>query len=152
MNLVILKGRITADPTIRTANSGTTIAGFSIAVDRRLKDKVTGERKTDFIRCTAFGKTAEMLQRFFFKGKEILVEGELQQNDYTDKDGHDVKTYQVIVNQVHFCGSKSDTEQSGAEHYDPVQHEPAQSSQAKSDGLPDTSQFEQVLADGEVPF
>ena len=115
MNLVILHGRITSDPTIRTANSGTKIAGFSIAVDRRLKDKVTGNKITDFVRCTAFGKTAEMLERFWVKGKEILVEGELQQNEYTAQDGHDVKSYQVIVNQVHFCGSKSDTAQSAPE-------------------------------------
>lgn len=125
MNIVILHGRITADPTIRTANSGTKIAGFSIAVDRRLKDKTTGERKTDFVRCTAFGKTAEMLERFWTKGKEILVEGELQQNEYTAQDGHEVKSYQVIVNQVHFCGSKnesgqaqSSTEQTGTAQSD----------------------------------
>lgn len=146
MNLVILHGRITADPTIRTANSGTKIAGFTIAVDRRLKDKTTGERKTDFCRCTAFGKTAEMLERFWTKGKEILVEGELQQNDYVAQDGHDVKSYQVVVNQVHFCGSKNDSAQSGT-----TQTEPAQP------GLPENvqnavEQFEAVVADGEVPF
>ena len=146
MNIVILHGRITADPTIRTANSGTKIAGFTVAVDRRLKDKTTGERKTDFCRCTAFGKTAEMLERFWTKGKEILVEGELQQNDYVAQDGHDVKSYQVVVNQVHFCGSKNDSAQSGT-----TQTETAQP------GLPENvqnavEQFEAVVADGEVPF
>lgn len=146
MNLVILHGRITADPTIRTANSGTKIAGFTIAVDRRLKDKTTGERKTDFCRCTAFGKTAEMLERFWTKGKEILVEGELQQNDYVAQDGHDVKSYQVVVNQVHFCGSKNDSAQYGTTQTEPTQP-----------GLPENvqnavEQFEAVVADGEVPF
>ena len=146
MNIVILHGRITADPTIRTANSGTKIAGFTIAVDRRLKDKTTGERKTDFCRCTAFGKTAEMLERFWTKGKEILVEGELQQNDYVAQDGHDVKSYQVVVNQVHFCGSKNDSAQYGT-----TQTEPAQP------GLPENvqnavEQFEAVVTGEEVPF
>ena len=146
MNLVILHGRITADPTIRTANSGTKIAGFTIAVDRRLKDKTTGERKTDFCRCTAFGKTAEMLERFWTKGKEILVEGELQQNDYTAQDGHEVKSYQVVVNQVHFCGSKNDSAQYGT-----TQTEPAQP------GLPENvqnavEQFEAIVTDQNVPF
>lgn len=126
MNLVILHGRITADPTIRTANSGTKIAGFSIAVDRRLKDKTTGERKTDFCRCTAFGKTAEMLERFWTKGKEILVEGELQQNDFVDKNGAEQHTYQVVVNQVHFCGSKNDSAQTGSAQPDTAHSEPAQ--------------------------
>jgi single-strand DNA-binding protein len=146
MNLVILHGRITADPTIRTANSGTKIAGFTIAVDRRLKDKTTGERKTDFCRCTAFGKTAEMLERYWTKGNEILVEGELQQNDYVAQDGHEVKSYQVVVNQVHFCGSKNDSAQYGT-----TQTEPAQP------GLPENvqnavEQFEAVVSDQDVPF
>ena len=146
MNLVILHGRITADPTIRTANSGTKIAGFTIAVDRRLKDKTTGERKTDFCRCTAFGKTAEMLERFWTKGKEILVEGELQQNDYVAQDGHDVKSYQVVVNQVHFCGSKNDLAQSGTAQTEPTQP-----------GLPENvqdvvNQVEEIISNQEVPF
>ena len=146
MNLVILHGRITADPTIRTANSGTKIAGFTIAVDRRLKDKTTGERKTDFCRCTAFGKTAEMLERFWAKGKEILVEGELQQNDYVAQDGHDVKSYQVVVNQVHFCGSKNDSAQSGTAQTEPTQP-----------GLPAdvqqlAEQVDAIVSEGSVPF
>lgn len=140
MNLVILHGRVTADPTIRTANSGTKIAGFSIAVDRRLKDKVTGNKITDFVRCTAFGKTAEMLERFWVKGKEILVEGELQQNEYTAQDGHEVKSYQVIVNQVHFCGSKSDTAQSAPEQ--PVSAEIEQFA----------AEVSGEIQSGEVPF
>ena len=140
MNIVILHGRLTADPTIRTANSGTKIAGFSIAVDRRLKDKVTGNKITDFVRCTAFGKTAEMLERFWVKGKEILVEGELQQNEYTAQDGHEVKSYQVIVNQVHFCGSKSDTAQSAPEQ--PVSAEIEQFA----------AEVSGEVTDGTVPF
>ena len=143
MNLVILHGRITADPTIRTANSGTKIAGFSIAVDRRLKDKTTGERKTDFCRCTAFGKTAEMLERYWTKGKEILVEGELQQNDYVAQDGHDVKSYQVVVNQVHFCGSKNDSAQSGT-----TQTETA----LPADVQQFVEQTDAIVNSGEVPF
>jgi single-strand DNA-binding protein len=146
MNLTIIKGRLTADVTMRTANSGTQIAGFTLAVDRRFKDKVSGEKKTDFIRCTAFGKTAEFLGRYTSKGKEILIEGELQQNDYTAQDGHEVKSYQVVVNQVHFCGSKNDSAQYGT-----TQTEPAQT------GLPaDVQQFveqaDAVVNSGEVPF
>lgn len=146
MNLVILHGRITADPTIRTANSGTKIAGFTIAVDRRLKDKTTGERKTDFCRCTAFGKTAEMLERFWTKGKEILVEGELQQNDYTAQDGHEVKSYQVVVNQVHFCGSKNDSAQGDTAHTAPEVNIPAEVQQF-------AEQVDAIIEPGqEVPF
>ncbi len=135
MNLVIIKGRLTADVTMRTANSGTQIAGFTLAVDRRFKDKVSGQKVTDFIRMTAFGKTAEFLARYTCKGKEILVEGEMQQNDFTDKNGAEQHTYQVIVNQVHFCGSKNDSAQP-----DSAQPAPSQ---------PDTS-IEQFAAAVEV--
>jgi single-strand DNA-binding protein len=107
MNVVILKGRLTADPEIKTATSGATFANFSIAIDRP-PDK-NGDKACDFIRCTAFNKTAEFLGRYFGKGKEILAEGTLQQNDYQDKDGVQHKSYKVIVNRVEFCGSKSDS-------------------------------------------
>lgn len=106
MNQVFLHGRLTADPEMRTANSGNSIAGFTIAVDR-MPDK-DGNKQTDFIRCSAFGKTAEMIQRYWCKGKEIIAEGSLRQNDY-EKDGIKHSTYQVIVNRAHFCGSKSDS-------------------------------------------
>lgn len=140
MNLVIIKGRLTADVTMRTANSGTQIAGFTLAVDRRFKDKVSGHKVTDFIRMTAFGKTAEFLSKYTSKGKEILIEGEMQQNDFTDKNGAEQHTYQVVVNQVHFCGSKNDSAQSGTPQSDSAQPAPAQ---------PDTS-IEQFAAAVEV--
>ena len=148
MNIVILKGRLTADPEMRTGTSGIEIANFSIAVDRQFKDKVTGERKTDFIRCTAFGKSAQFLCRYFSKGKEILAEGTLQQNNYTASDGNEVKSYQVIVNQIHFCGGKNESGTNQSDTYQPA----AQPSQASTDALPDTAQFEEVLSNGEVPF
>jgi single-strand DNA-binding protein len=146
MNLVIMKGRMTADATIRTANSGTTAASFSLAIDRRFKDKVTGDKITDFIRMTAFGKTAEFIQKYTGRGKEILIEGEMQQNDFTDKNGAEQHTYQVVVNQVHFCGSKNDSAQYGTAQTEPTQP-----------GLPENvqnavEQFEAVVADGEVLF
>ena len=146
MNLVIMKGRMTSDATIRTANSGTTVASFSLAIDRRFKDKVTGDKITDFIRMTAFGKTAEFIQKYTGRGKEILIEGEMQQNDFTDKNGAEQHTYQVVVNQVHFCGSKNDSAQYGTTQTEPTQP-----------GLPENvqnavEQFEAVVTDGEVPF
>ena len=115
MNIVIIKGRLTADPEMRTANSGMNICNFSVAVDRR-PDK-DGNKKTDFIRCCAFGKTAEFLGRYFSKGKELIAEGTIQQNDYTDKDGVKHNTYQVLVNQVHFCGGKNEQAQANTGTY-----------------------------------
>lgn len=135
MNIVILHGRLTADPVIRQSNSGKAIAGFSVAVDG-YKDK-DGNKQTDFIRCTAFGQTADMLARYWTKGKEILVEGNLRQNDYTDNGGTKHNSYQVVVNRVHFCGSKADNQQGG---------------QTAQQGNVDFGEYEEVIGDGEIPF
>lgn len=148
MNVVILHGRLTADPTIRNSQSGMMIAGFSVAVDG-FKDK-NGEKQTDFIRCTAFGKVAEMLSRYFTRGKEIALEGNLRQNDYTDQNGVKHNSYQVVVNRVHFCGSKSDTQQQNAPRYGsiPQAAPPAQ----QSINIGDLGDFEEILSDGDTPF
>ena len=145
MNIVIMKGRLTADVTIRTANSGTAIAGFTLAVDRRYKNK-DGEKQTDFIRMTAFGKTAEFLQRYTCKGQEILIEGEMQQNDW-EKDGVKHQSYQVVASQVHFCGSKAENagNQQTAPKFDTV----------PQNGVPvglNVDDFEEIISDGETPF
>lgn len=137
MNIVILHGRLTADPTIRQSNSGKSIACFTVAVDG-FKDK-DGNKQTDFIRCTAFGQTGDMLARYWTKGKEILVEGNLRQNDYTDNNGTKHQSYQVIVNRVHFCGSKADNQQGG------------QTAQ-QGNQQPDFGEYEEVLNDGTIPF
>lgn len=147
MNIVILHGRLTADPTIRQSSSGKSIAGFSVAVDG-YKDK-DGNKQTDFIRCTAFGQTAEFMSRYFTKGKEIAVEGSLHPSDYTDDKGVKHFSYQVNVNRVHFCGSKSDNQQQSAPHFDTVPQSGQQS------GLPNglsVDDFEEIISDGDTPF
>ena len=107
MNKVILKGRLVRDPEIRyTAGAESkAVAKFTIAVDRpRKKD---GEPQADFIGCTCFGKTAEMIEKYFRKGQEILLEGRWQTGSY-DKDGRKIYTNDCIVERVEFCGKKSD--------------------------------------------
>lgn len=147
MNIVILHGRLTADPTIRQSNSGKSIAGFSVAVDG-YKDK-DGNKQTDFIRCTAFGQTADMLARYWTKGKEIALEGNLRQNDYTDNNGTKHNSYQVIVNRVHFCGSKSDTQQTGQQI---PQFGSVPAPQDNGLHIGDLGDFEEIISDGDTPF
>jgi single-strand DNA-binding protein len=147
MNIVILHGRLTADPTIRQSNSGKSIAGFSVAVDG-YKDK-DGNKQTDFIRCTAFGQTADMLSRYWTKGKEIALEGNLRQNDYTDNNGTKHNSYQVVVNRVHFCGSKSDNQQTGQQT---PQFGSVPAPQDNGLNLGDLGDFEEIISDGDTPF
>lgn len=104
MNLIVLIGRLTKEPEVRYSGQ-TTIARYTIAVDRRFKKD--GQPEADFFNCTAFGKTAEFAENYLHKGTKIAITGELQNNNYTDKDG--VKHYadQIIVNTNEFCESKA---------------------------------------------
>ena len=74
MNKVILMGRLTADPELRQTQSGISSCRFTVAVNRRIADKNTGERQADFISCTAWRQTAEFVSRYFKKGSMICVE------------------------------------------------------------------------------
>ena len=105
MNQVILIGRLTKDPEIRYVNSGTTIAKFSVAVDRRFAKE--GEQSTDFISCVAFAKTAEFMEKYFHKGNKIALVGRIQTGSYKNKDGATVYTTDVIVENVEFVESKN---------------------------------------------
>lgn len=110
MNKVILKGRMTADAEIKSTANGVEYCNFSIAVDRyQGKDK---ERITDFIPCKAWRQTAAFIDKYFGKGKEILIsDGELHFDKY-EKDGEN-RTYSYVeVKAVEFCGSKSDNNSS----------------------------------------
>ena len=105
MNSVQLIGRLTRDPDIRYTDSGSSIARFSIAVDRRFKQE--GSDTADFINCVAFGKTADFIEKFFNKGKKIALIGRIQTGSYTNNDGAKVYTTDVIAEQVEFVESKS---------------------------------------------
>lgn len=110
MNKVILVGRITADPELRQNQSGTSNCRFTVAIDRNFVDKATGERKADFISCSAFGQTAEFVANHFNKGKLIGLEGSLRTGSYPDKTHSDVTHYttDVFVDRVEFVGGKGD--------------------------------------------
>ena len=110
MNKVIEMGRLTRDPEISSSNSGTTFARFSIAVDRRFKRE--GEPDADFFNCTAFGKTAEFVEKYLQKGTKVLVTGRLQNNNYTNKEGQKVYDVRIMVEEMEFAESKKDNSQS----------------------------------------
>lgn len=105
MNSVQLLGRLTRDPDVRYADSGSTIARFSLAVDRRFKQE--GGETADFINCIAFGKTAEFIEKYFTKGLKIALNGRIQTGSYTNKDNVKVFTTDVVVENVEFAESKN---------------------------------------------
>ncbi len=108
MNKVILMGRLTRDPEVRYSQgaSQTSVARFSIAVDRRF-GKREGEPDADFFNCTAFGKTAEFVERYLHKGTKIALSGRIQNDNYTNKEGQMVYSVRIIVDDVEFAESKN---------------------------------------------
>ena len=107
MNRVILMGRLTRDPEVRYSQGANNmaIARFSIAVDRRFKRE--GEADADFFNCTAFGKQAEFVEKYLHKGVKILLEGRIQNDNYTNKDGQQVYSVRVMVDNLVFAESKN---------------------------------------------
>ena len=105
MNKWIGMGRLTRDPEVRYGQSGSAVANFSVAIDRRYKRD--GETTADFFNCTAFGKTGEFVEKYLRKGVKVVIEGELQNNNYEDKNGTKYYSVQIIVNQIEFAESKS---------------------------------------------
>lgn len=108
MNNVSLIGRCTKDPEVRYTPSQLAIATFTLAVDRRFKRE--GEPTADFIRCQAFGKTAEFIGKYFAKGKAMALTGRIQTGSYKNKEGATVFTFDVIADNVEFAESKSASE------------------------------------------
>ncbi|MBQ6825521.1 MAG: single-stranded DNA-binding protein [Clostridia bacterium] len=106
-NLVVLTGRLTADPELKTTPNGTSVTTFSIAVDRRYRSGE--ERQTDFITIVAWRQTAEFVSKYFKKGSLIGIEGSIQTRRYQDKDGNNRNVFEVVANNVQFVESKRDS-------------------------------------------
>lgn len=103
INNVVLMGRLTADPEIRTTKSGVNVCRFTLAIDRYSKGE---DKKTDFIQCQAWRQTAEFVGKYFNKGSLLALTGSIQTDNYTDKDGKKVHSVSVKADKVSFCGSK----------------------------------------------
>lgn len=107
MNKTILLGNLTREPEMRYSQGEKSIAitRFTVAVNRRFTRE--GEPDTDYFSCTAFGKQAETIEKYFHKGSRILVSGRLQNDNYTNKNGEKVYSVQLIVEEVDFPERKS---------------------------------------------
>lgn len=108
LNSAVIMGRLTADPELRTTTTGIAVTSFSVAVDRRYKSQGE-EKQTDFINVVAWRQTAEFVSRYFHKGSMIAVQGSIQTRNYEDKNGNKRTAFEIVADNVSFCGSKSET-------------------------------------------
>lgn len=114
MNSVELIGRLTRDPELRKAASGTSIFKFTLAVNRRFKQP--GQPDADFISCTAFGKTADIMCQYLHKGSLIGVTGRIQTGSYDNQQGQRVYTTDVIIDNFEFLESRNASQGSYAQN------------------------------------
>lgn len=130
MNTVILLGRLTADPDIRSTRDGKAVASFTLAVDRY-------KEGADFIRCQAWEKRAEFCEKYLKKGTKIAIRGRIRTGDYTDKDGKKVYTTDVVIEDIEFAQTKA-----------------AQAAQEAPEPKPDENGFMDIPdnIDEELPF
>ena len=109
LNKVILMGRFTRDPELRSTPQGVSTCAFSIAVDRNFV-RQGEERKADFINCVAWRQTAEFISKYFRKGSLVALEGSIQTRSWDDQDGKKRYATEVLVSQVYFAESKRDSQ------------------------------------------
>ena len=132
LNTVIIMGRLTATPELKTTKSGLAVTSFTVAVDRAYgKDK-----ETDFISCVAWRQNAEFITKYFGKGQMIALVGSLQQRNFEDKNGNKRTTFDVVVERASFCGGRETHAEPDVDYTDV-----------------DTSDFEEIdISDGDLPF
>lgn len=113
MNKIILMGNLTRDPEIRytQGENALAIARFSLAINRRFAKQ--GDTEVDYFNCTAFGKQAEFIEKYFRKGSRMLVSGRVQNDNYTNKNGEKVYSVQIIAEEIEFAERKGSGQTSG---------------------------------------
>ena len=142
LNCAVIMGRLTADPELRQTPNGVAVTTFTVAVDRGFI-RQGEERKADFINVVAWRQTAEFVTRYFSKGSMIAVQGAIQTGSY-EKDGVKRSTFEIVADNVSFCGSKSETGTSGAPRT-PVAAAPSFSNGSADD-------FAAMADDDDLPF
>lgn len=114
LNHIVIMGRLTKDPELRRTGSGVAVTSFTLAVDRDIANKDTGERETDFIDCVAWKGAGEFVDKHFHKGSMAVVSGRLQIRPWTDKDGNKRRSAEVVATNVYFGDSKKEESKTAA--------------------------------------
>ena len=141
MNTICLMGRLTADPELRSTQSGVAVTSFTLAVERDYTPKGQ-DKQADFIPVVAWRQTAEFVCKYFRKGQRAALTGSLQTRQYTDRDGNKRTAYEVVAEHVYFAESKKD---SGAPSV-------SYSEQVPQSVPPAAEDFEVIPDEDSVPF
>ncbi len=149
LNVVVLNGRLTADPELRYTSSNIPVTSFTLAVDRSFV-RQGAEKETDFINIVAWRQSAEFASRYFHKGQLVAVQGSLQVRKYTDRDGNNRTACEVVADRLHFAESKRDSFGGDRPAYSST---PSPSQESPSFSNADAGDFEEIQsADDDLPF
>ena len=107
LNHIVIMGRLTRDPELRSTQSGVSVASFTVAVDRDCGGRDGGEKQTDFIDCVAWRQTGEFVSKYFHKGSMIVVSGRLQSRKWQDREGNNRTNWEIQADNVYFGESRS---------------------------------------------
>ena len=144
LNHSTIMGRLTRDPELRRTGNGVPVVSFTIACERDIANKQTGEKETDFIDCAAWRNTAEFVSKYFTKGRMIVVSGRLQIRNYTDKEGIQRRSPEIVADSVYFGDSKNSNADNNAGTGFSHSHSPAPAM---------AGNFEELIdEDSELPF
>ena len=152
LNHIVIMGRLTRDPELRTTQSGVSVASFTVAVDRDFGDRDGGERQTDFFDCSAWRSTGEFVSRYFHKGSMIVVSGRMQSRKFQDREGNNRTAWDVQADNVYFGDSKRDSD--SQQGYNAQNSYGGYDSARQNTPVPQvvSNPFEELEDDGELPF
>lgn len=125
LNKAVIMGRLTRDPEVKKTQSGVSVCSFSVACDRDIVDKDSGERNVDFINVTAWRNTADFVGKYFTKGRMAVVIGRIQVRNYTDKDGNKRTATEIVADSVYFGDSKKSADDNNSAPAAASQSDPA---------------------------
>ncbi len=154
LNKVILMGRLTRDPELKSTPTGASVVSFSLAVERNFA-RQGEQRQTDFINCVAWRNQAEFLAKYFVKGQLLALSGNLQTRQYDDKDGKRVYITEVVVDELHFAERRSDSQGAGMAPGAPVQQTAPRTQQTAPQAAPQAAPADDFVLlpdDDELPF
>ena len=151
-NKVIIGGRLTEDPELKTTTAGISVTTFTVAVNRRRGNE---ENQADFFRVTAWRQTAEFISRYFRKASSICITGTLQNRNWTDNNGVKHYSTEIVADEATFVDSKSENPASNSQ-FAPQPFVPdtyaAETPYASPAASADAPKFEEISDDEELPF
>ena len=152
LNHIVIMGRLTRDPELRTTQSGVSVTSFTVAVDRDFGGRDGGERQTDFIDCVAWRSTGEFVSKYFHKGSMMVVSGRLQSRKWQDREGNNRTSWEINADNVYFGESRRDGD-SSRDSYSNNTYSGSYDSGRSSAPAPASNTFVELDdGDGELPF